>query len=197
MGDHTDLQCSNGCAFSSSSMVVLGEGPVPGKVMIIGEAPTPMAQAIGRPFPANTDSGRVLGKWLSYIGLERDDVYITNLVKCPRRDDYWQLQIYTCLPWLGREIQEVGPHLVITLGGEVHKCFTADYRPARFRSTPDSPLFQIWEHYPSSGGCQEYRGVIYFALIHPSSAAHLGRDIPEYLRPDLDSLHQVVETIYS
>ena len=196
MGDHTVLQCSNGCAFSLGSTVVPGEGPVPGKFMIIGEAPTPMALAIGRPFPANTDSGRVLDKWLSNIGLQRDDAYITNLVKCPKRDDRWELQIHACLPWLEREIQAVKPRLVVTLGGEVHKRFTADYRPAKYRSTPNSPLFQVWEHYPSSGGCQEYRGVIYFALIHPSSAVRLGRDIPEYLPPDLDSLRKLVKRIY-
>ncbi len=196
MGDHTVLQCSNGCAFSLGSTVVLGEGPVPGKFMIIGEAPTPMAQAIGRPFPANTNSGRVLDKWLSNIGLERDDAYITNLVKCPKCDNHWELQIHACLPWLEREIQAVKPRLVVTLGGEVHKRFTADYRPAKYRSIPNSPLFQVWEHYPSSGGCQEYRGVIYFALIHPSSAVRLGRDIPEYLPPNLDSLRKLVKKIY-
>ena len=173
-----------------------GEGPIPAKFMVIGEAPTPMAQSIGRPFPANTDSGRVLDKWLSYIGLERDDAYITNLVKCPKLNDHWEQQIRACLPWLEGEIQAVKPRLMITLGGEVHKRFTAGYRPAKYHSTPESPLFQVWEHYPSSGGCNEYKGVIYFALIHPSSAVRVGTDIPEHLLQDLDSLRKSVKKIY-
>lgn len=195
MGDPTDLQCSNGCVFSSRSTVVPGEGPMPGKVMIIGEAPTLASQVVGRPFPSNTDSGRVLKKWLSYIGLERDDSFITNLVKCPKNDDHWGRQVNACLPWLEREIQAVEPRLVVTLGGEVHKRFATDYRPTKYRPTHNSPLFQVWKHYPSCGGCQEYRGVIYFALVHPSNAVRSGRDIPEYLTPHLDMLRQLLKKV--
>lgn len=196
MSVHEIWQCSNGCAFSLGSTVVPGKGPVPGKFMIIGEAPTPMAQSIGRPFPGNTDSGRVLDKWLSHIGLERDDAYITNLVKCPKRNEHWEQQIHACLPWLEREIQAVKPRLVVTLGSEVHKRFTADYRPAKYHPTPESPLFRVWEHYPGSSGFKEYRGAIYFALIHPSSAVRLGVDIPNYLLTDLDSLRKLVKKTY-
>lgn len=149
MSDHTFSQCSNHCSLSTDVSIVLGEGPVPARFMIIGEAPTSVAQKVGKPFPLVTDSGRVLDKWLSYVGIKRDEVFITNMVKCPKQTNEWELQIRACLPQLEKEIQAVRPRLVITLGNDVHKRFTTTYRPKRYQSALKSPMYRVWDHYPT------------------------------------------------
>ena len=195
MRDHKELRCWTDCAFLSRKSGVPGEGPIPNKIVIIGEAPTPAAQAVGRPFPTSTDSGRVLEKWLSYLGLKREALFITNLVKCPRAEGQWEEQVNSCLPWLENEIRIVEPRLVVTLGGEVHKRFVAAYLSREYRPSQNSPLFHVWENYPSCGGCQEHEGVFFFALVHPSTAVRLGKDIPDYLPPYLDALRQLLSKI--
>lgn len=195
MSDFTSSQCSNHCSLSSEFSIVLGEGPIPARFMIIGEAPTPLAQKVGKPFPIVTDSGRVLEKWLSYIEIKRDEAFITNMVKCPKLKDsnQWGLQIRSCLSQLENEILAVNPRIVITLGSDVHKRFTTTYRPKGFQSTLKSPLYRVWNRYPSSGGCGEYNGVQYFALVHPSNAARTTKAIPDYLTPHLNRLKTLVE----
>lgn len=189
--------CSD-CEFHShETSYVLGEGPIPATFMIIGEAPTKVAQKAGKPFPNVTDSGRVLNIWLSYLGIRHDDIFLTNLVKCPRRDrpSEWVQQIRNCSPTLENEIHLVEPKLVISLGNDVHKQFTFAYRPQKFQNSGESPFHRVWQRYPSSGGWGEYKGVHYFAIIHPSSAARLGKDIPDYLVSDIDRLKKCIEEI--
>ncbi|MDX1688804.1 MAG: uracil-DNA glycosylase [Candidatus Promineifilaceae bacterium] len=95
---------------------VVGEGDVDANVMFIGEAPGKREAETGRPFVGA--SGRVLDELLEGIGLEREDVYITNVVKDrppdnrdPRADE---IELYT--PFLLRQIEIIDPRVVATLG---------------------------------------------------------------------------------
>lgn len=184
-----------GCVVNPIVEPVPGSGQESARLMFIGEAPTVQAQSAGMPFPIETPSGRVLDTWLQHLGITRKEVYLTNVVKCPKRDEIWGRQRESCLPWLAEEIRVVQPSLIVTMGGEVHKCFTSDNQPSRYKAIPGSPLYRVWKAYPGSGGCQEYNGIVFFALVHPSSAARLSKDIPDYLRKALDRLGQLWEGV--
>jgi len=96
--------------------VVLGEGPKPCKVMLIGEAPGRDEDVQGRPFVGS--AGKVLDDILRELGYGRKQLYITNCVKCRpplnRIPAYEETQ--ACRKYLDREFLEVNPHRVITLG---------------------------------------------------------------------------------
>ncbi len=95
---------------------VPGEGSLDPKIMFIGEAPGGREDETGRPFVGA--AGKLLTMLIESIGLSREDVYITNVVKCrpPGNRDPSQMEIYTCLPYLRRQINIIRPRLIVTLG---------------------------------------------------------------------------------
>ncbi len=95
---------------------VPGEGNPDAKLMLIGEAPGYQEDIKGRPFVGR--AGKLLDTLLSGIGLARDDVYISNIVKhrppenrAPKADE-----IEACTPYLDRQIQIIKPEIIVTLG---------------------------------------------------------------------------------
>lgn len=95
---------------------VPGEGNPNAKLMFIGEAPGAREDKQGRPFVGA--SGRFLDQMLESIGLERNDVYITNIVKFrpPENRDPNTEEIEACLPWLVDQINAIKPALIVMLG---------------------------------------------------------------------------------
>ena len=184
------------------------------KVMFVGESPTPVAQTLGRPFPpleGIDDAGGILHSWFDYLGLDRSEVYVTNVVKCPRRRDravermglarkhplLYRLdspsdeQFGACARWLSDEIRQVAPKLLVTLGGVAQKRFTSRELPG-----DEASFFRVWDSYPGRGQCKEHRGITYFTLDHPSSAAAGGRidgNTPNWFIARLDQLRRLLE----
>ena len=95
---------------------VVGEGSLDAAVMFIGEAPGENEAEMGRPFVGA--SGRVLSEMLEQIGLERDDVYITNVVKDrpPNNRDPSPEEIALYTPFLLQQIEIIQPKVIATLG---------------------------------------------------------------------------------
>ena len=95
---------------------VIGEGDPQAKIMFIGEAPGENEAKKGRPFIGA--SGRLLDELLKSIGLERQSVYITNIVKDRPPDNRdprkGEIQLYS--PFLERQIQIIQPEVFATLG---------------------------------------------------------------------------------
>ena len=75
--------CTKCSLHASRTVAVPGEGKPSAKVMIIGEAPGREEDASGRPFVGA--AGRFLNQVLASNGLRREDLFITNIVKCPAR----------------------------------------------------------------------------------------------------------------
>lgn len=107
-----------------SRALVFGEGDIAAKTLLIGEAPGEQEAFQGRPFVGK--AGKNLDEFLEMAGLERAQMYITNVVKFrptrisnagrtvnrpPAREE-----IELFLPWLKREIAIVGPRRIVTLG---------------------------------------------------------------------------------
>ncbi|MDB5059900.1 MAG: phage polymerase-related protein [Chloroflexi bacterium] len=95
---------------------VPGEGPIDAEIMLIGEAPGFHEDKQGRPFVGQ--SGRFLEELLRSAGLSREQVYITNVVKCrpPENRDPAPREIAACAPYLDRQLAIIDPKIVITLG---------------------------------------------------------------------------------
>ena len=100
------------------TQAVPGEGPVPSRIMFIGEAPGAKEDESGRPFVG--PAGRFLSESLATHGLDRADIYITSCVKCrpPRNRTPHADELATCQArWLHRQIDLLDPEIIVLLGG--------------------------------------------------------------------------------
>jgi len=95
---------------------VPGEGNANAELMFIGEAPGAQEDKQGRPFVGA--SGKFLAEMLESIGLKREDVFITNIVKFrpPQNRDPNPEEIKACMPILFEQIEVIRPKLLIFLG---------------------------------------------------------------------------------
>lgn len=111
--------------------VVPGEGPVGAPLMLVGEQPGDQEDRAGRPFVG--PAGRLLDTCLEDVGIDRDRVFVTNAVKrfkfaprgkrrlhqAPNAGDIRHYQW-----WLDREIDLVGPRVIVSLGGTALRALT-------------------------------------------------------------------------
>jgi len=95
---------------------VIGEGSHSADIIFIGEAPGLNEAKTGRPFCGA--AGRVLDELLASIGIERSDIYITNLLKDrpPENRNPKPEEIEACTPYLDKQIKAIKPKVVCTLG---------------------------------------------------------------------------------
>ncbi len=102
--------------YKNSKNPVPGEGSLNAKIMFIGEAPGAREDEEGRPFVGA--AGKLLTSLLENIGLKRENVFITNVVKCrpPHNRDPLDDEINACLPYLIRQINIIKPKIIVTLG---------------------------------------------------------------------------------
>jgi uracil-DNA glycosylase len=100
----------------SGYKAVIGEGRADAEILFIGEAPGEQEAKSGRPFVGA--SGRLLNELLASIGLKREDVYITNVVKDrpPENRDPTAAEIALYAPFLVRQIEVIQPKVIATLG---------------------------------------------------------------------------------
>jgi DNA polymerase len=100
----------------SRTRAVPGEGPPDAKIMFIGEAPGYYEDQQARPFVGA--AGKLLEEMLGAIGLRRQDVYITNILKCrpPNNRDPLPDEITACGDYLDRQIALIQPRVICTLG---------------------------------------------------------------------------------
>ena len=98
------------------TLAVPGEGPEQADLMFIGEGPGYNEDQQGRPFVGA--AGQLLEQLLASIGLTREQVYITNMVKCrpPENRDPYPGEITACSKYLDRQIVLVRPRVIVTLG---------------------------------------------------------------------------------
>lgn len=95
---------------------VPGEGHPDTEVMFVGEGPGYNEDQEGRPFVGQ--AGKLLNELLGKIGWKRDEVFITNVVKCrpPSNRDPEPHEIAACAPYLRRQLEVLDPAIVVTLG---------------------------------------------------------------------------------
>jgi uracil-DNA glycosylase len=152
---------------SQRNKAVPGEGPENAVISFIGEAPGWHEDQQGRPFVGS--AGQFLEELLSLIGKKRQDVYICNVLKCrpPGNRDPLPLEIKTCQKWLDRQLELIGPKMIVTLGR---------YSMARY--FPGETISRI------HGRARREGGVIYFPMYHPAAALHQ-QSLRETIKADM------------
>jgi DNA polymerase len=116
-------QCTACPLYRDATQTVFGEGPVPAELMLVGEQPGDREDLDGEPFVG--PAGRILDEALEEAGLDRERVYLTNVVKHfkwkprgkrrihqrPNREE-----VEACHPWFEIEVARVEPRLILLLG---------------------------------------------------------------------------------
>ncbi|HEU4867143.1 MAG TPA: UdgX family uracil-DNA binding protein [Actinomycetota bacterium] len=117
-------QACRGCdLWENATQTVFGEGPVPAGLMLVGEQPGDREDREGSPFVG--PAGRVLDEALESVGLNRDEVYVSNVVKHFKWTPKGKRRIHqkpnsaeitACVPWLREELARVQPTVLVCLG---------------------------------------------------------------------------------
>jgi len=121
--------------------------------MFIGEAPGASEDKSGRPFVGK--SGELLTAMMQEIGIKRDDVFITSILKSrpPRNRTPIQAEIDACRPYLEQQIAIINPKIIVLLG-----------------AVAISSLIGPWKVSEAHGRFYETKGRTYFMTYHPAAA---------------------------
>lgn len=178
---------------------VRGDGPAPAPLMFVGEAPGLDEDRQGRPFIGR--AGRLLTQWLDTVGLRREEVFITNVVKChpmknpatpeARSNDRPPTpeEIRLCLPVLCQEILLVRPLAIVSLGSPSSRTLlatrdTITQLHGRFHPLPARRLFADQTPQPSEEDYRALESMRVFPLFHPAATFHnppLSKDVAKDL----------------
>ncbi len=106
---------------------IFGEGPITSRIAFIGEAPGFKENQLKKPFVGR--SGQLLNDFLSKINLSRNDVFISNIIKCrpPNNRDPLPDEIASCAPYLSLQIKLLPVRIVVTLGRFAARFFHYDF----------------------------------------------------------------------
>ncbi len=143
--------------------VVPGVGNPNADIMFIGQNPGANEDKQGKPFVGT--SGKWLDRVLKAIDHTREDIFITNAVKCltPENRLPYSEEIKNCSYWLMKDIKDVNPSIIIPLGAcafQTVTCAPLDIRITDYAGTRiESPL-------------PIFKGKIIFPLLHPASLAY-------------------------
>ncbi|SVD35334.1 uncharacterized protein METZ01_LOCUS388188, partial [marine metagenome] len=109
-------QCQTCPLYETRTLTVPGEGDPTSDIMFIGEAPGLNEDKEGSPFVGR--AGKLLDQLLNEIGLSRNKVFITNMVKCrpPNNRDPTPSEMSSCSRHLDSQIQVIEPTVIVTLG---------------------------------------------------------------------------------
>jgi uracil-DNA glycosylase len=147
--------CKRCDLYKCATNAVPGEGPENAEILFIGEGPGWNEDQQGRPFVGA--AGKFLDHLFEMIGLNREQVYIANVVKHrpPNNREPLPTEIEACRAWLDSQIEIVRPKMIVTLG-----------RHSMARYFPNKTISKI------HGTSEKRDGVIYFAMYHPAAALH-------------------------
>ncbi len=158
----------------SRTHAVPGEGNPEARVMLIGEGPGWHEDQQGKPFVGA--SGKFLSELLTNAGLSREEVFITNVVKCrpPGNRDPLPDEIQACSGYLERQIDLVDPDVIVTLG-----------RFSMSRFFPGETISKI------HGSPKEIGKRLVVPMYHPAAALHQGA-LRATIQEDFDTLPKLL-----
>ena len=132
---------------------VFGQGNENADIMFVGEAPGEAEDELGLPFVGA--AGKLLDRYLFAVGIERNDVYIANILKCrpPRNRDPLPEEQDACIGYLRMQVKLIRPKIIVCLG-RISACRLI------------SPDFKITRDH---GKWTERAGVLMTAVYHPAA----------------------------
>lgn len=125
-----EIRMCDRCRLSRKTKVV-GDGPIPAQIMLIGEAPGQEEDAKGLPFVG--PSGILIREALKDAGIA-DITYITNMIKCrpPNNRPPDDSEILDCRPWLYKQIAEINPAGLLLCGTTAASLIIPDHKPGEW-----------------------------------------------------------------
>ncbi len=149
---------------------VPGEGQISAKIMFIGEAPGRSEDEKGKPFVGA--AGRILDDLLKKTGIERSQVFITNIVKCrpPNNRVPEEDELIACRPYLDRQIALIKPKVICILGRTAYSSILGGSSITANR-----------------GKIVERSGQKYFSTFHPAAVIY-NKKLLSTLEADLKKL---------
>jgi DNA polymerase len=159
---------------------VPGEGHPETEVVFVGEGPGFNEDQQGRPFVGA--AGGLLNELLKAIGWRREEVFITNVVKCrpPQNRDPEPNEIAACAPYLKRQLEVLDPALVVTLGRFSLQTFMPGARISSAHGTV-KPVD------PETGAAS----AVAYAMYHPAAALRAG-SLKQTMLEDMAGIPQVL-----
>tara|TARA_Y100000310_G_C20682149_1_gene816626 strand:+ start:165 stop:737 length:573 start_codon:yes stop_codon:yes gene_type:complete len=129
-------QAKNTEICKNSKNIVIGKGNFNSKILFVGEAPGKNEDEQGLPFVGA--AGKNLDKLLEQVGLSLENIYITNILKCrpPENRDPTQEEIKAHTPWLIKQIKEMQPKVVCSLGNYATKFFLSHGEVDEMKNRP-------------------------------------------------------------
>lgn len=156
---------------------VPGDGALDADIMFIGEGPGYHEDRQGLPFVGQ--AGNLLNEMLAFIGLSRQDVYITNMVKCrpPNNRDPFPAEIRSCAPYLDAQIELIQPKVIVTLGRYSFAKFFPNESISRARGKP-----------------RDWQGIVIYPMYHPAAALH-NPGLRPALQRDFSTLPELIREV--
>lgn len=158
-------ECKNCQLGYTRKKAVPGEGPFNAEIMLIGEGPGFYENEQGRPFVGA--AGKFLDELLERAQLDRQKVFITNVVKCrpPGNRDPLPDELLACGVYLERQIAAINPLIIVTLGRYSMSRFLPNVRISEAHGKP------VW-----------VRGRLIVPMFHPAAALHQPSNKPSIER---------------
>ncbi len=176
---HQKILQSNICPelAATATQLVFGEGNPNADIVFIGEAPGKQEDLQGKPFVGA--SGKFLNEMLEMIGLQRQDIYITNIVKYrpPNNRDPLPEEKRAFLPFLQEQLNIIKPKLIVTLG-----------RHSMDVLLPGLKISQV------HGQAKRYHDQVFLPLFHPAAALYNG-GLRQTLIDDFASIPAILKKI--
>ena len=158
-----DIQEKNVCPelAAQATQLVMGDGNLDADIVFIGEAPGKNEDLQGIPFVGA--AGKFLNEMLASAGMDRSDVYITNIVKYrpPNNRDPLPEEKAAFWPYLLKQLQIIDPKVVITLGRHSMEYFLPDMKIGQIHGQPKR--IQFGDH-----------KIVIMPLFHPAAALYNG-----------------------
>lgn len=177
----TEVRGCTKCRLAQTrTRAVPGEGHPDTEVVFVGEGPGQTEDQQGRPFVGR--AGDLLVKMLSTLGWRRQEVFITNIVKCrpPGNRDPEPDEIAACAPYLQRQLEILDPAVVVTLGR---------FSMGHFR--PGERITQIHGTAVPAPAETGARDAMAYALFHPAAALR-STDVERQSYDDIAGLPRVL-----
>lgn len=134
----SEVQTCTGCELHATrTRTVFGTGKVNADLLVIGEAPGAEEDKQGEPFVGA--AGQLLNAMLHAVGMQREQVYIANIVKCrpPANRNPGKAEAAACRQYLDRQIELIRPKVILSVGAvSAHSLLLTDESVGRLRQRP-------------------------------------------------------------
>lgn len=171
------ISCTKCSLSKTRTNAVPGKGNPKAEILFIGEAPGKNEDQKGEPFVGS--AGKILTEALSSAGLSRDDVYITNVVKCrpPNNRVPLQEEKESCQPYLSKELEIIKPKIICIMGNTAYGSLLNGNSITKNR-----------------GKIIEKDGQKYFLTIHPAATIY-NQELKSVLKDDIKTLVEILDRL--